>query len=148
MKARLAYAAVLMSGALLLAQETDRPESAPAFRSMDLYFDVAGQALAAYQVEVVATRGRVRFVGIEGGEPPAFRSPPFYDPKALRGKRLILAAYHLETTPPTGRVRVATLHVQIASGEPAQFAVNVHTAANAAGRRIPATAALVERNTE
>src|SRR5688572_2021156 len=56
------------------------------FRVLDVYVDSGASALAAYQFEFNTAQkdaGELKLVGIEGGEPPAFREPPRYDPRAL-----------------------------------------------------------------
>lgn len=98
------------------------------WEAVDVYVDSGKAPLAAYQLEVQArmdpgVEGRaVKLVGVEGGEQGgAFGDPPYYDPDALRGERIILAAYSLaaEASLPTGRTRVARLHVQVPeSGTP------------------------------
>src|SRR5262249_48068684 len=75
--------------------------------------DPHGLPLAAYQVEVWDASRAVRIVGIEGGEPAAFRDPPRYDPAAMQNDRVILAAFNTGNELPSSRVRVARLHVAI-----------------------------------
>lgn len=113
-----AVLAVAMSGTA--KQPGDASESR--WEAVDVYVDSGKVPLAAYQLEVQArldsgADGRVvKLVGVEGGEQGgAFGDPPYYDPDALRGERIILAAYSLaaESSLPTGRTRVARLHVQV-----------------------------------
>ena len=75
-----------------------------------------GAELGAYQVDLTPLPDlptRVRVVGIEGGEHEAFRTPPFYDPKAIGNERVILAAYSTAPELPTGRSRIARVHYEI-----------------------------------
>jgi hypothetical protein len=78
------------------------------FTAVDVYVD-SPKPLAAWQVEI---RTDATIVGVEGGEPKAYAEPPFYDPKALQGGRIVLAAFTTDAAPPSGRIRVARLHLQ------------------------------------
>jgi hypothetical protein len=119
------------------------------FRSVDVYVNSNDKPLAAYQVEVSAQKGTVKIVGIEGGEPAAFKDPPFYDPKAMQQERVILAAFNTAGADklPNGKTRVATIHVQTAGDEPPEYRVKALTAASPDGKEIPITATLEERKT-
>ena len=130
------------------AQEPGAGASAVQFRAVDGFVDAGAQPLAAYQLEVLATTGRVKIVGIEGGEPAAFREPPYHDPKAIQRERVILAAFSTRQPGqlPSGRFRVATLHVQVEGGGAPRFAGRLQTAADADGRPIRVQLNLVERN--
>ena len=77
--------------------------------AVDVYVDSGELALAAYQFELRCDSAEI--VGIEGGEPAHFREPPRYDPAALQGGRVVLAAFTTEPDPPRGRVRVARVHL-------------------------------------
>lgn len=82
------------------------------FTSVDIFLDSGRDALAAYRAEVTTT-GDAQFVGVAGGEHPAFKIPPHYDPAALRrGGRIILAAFSLSADLPAGRTRVASLQMR------------------------------------
>jgi len=120
----------MLAGPLNAAESSAEPGAA--FRALDVYVDSHSAPLAAYQIEIQAPQGEVKIVGIEGGEHPAFLAPPFYDPKAMRQERLILAAFstHSEVGLPKGKTRVATVHYQSLSGAAARFTVKVQTAAN------------------
>ena len=63
------------------------------FRTVDIYVDSKQQSVAAYQLEWTTPGGDAKIVGIEGGENPAFKEPPYYDPKAIQHERVILAAF-------------------------------------------------------
>ena len=146
---------ILLNLAILLArplpgQEPAESESAVAFRAIDLYLASSVKPLAAYQVELFARRGAVKFVGIEGGEHAAFSSPPFYDPKAMQRERVVLAAYNTGSADdvPKGKTRVATLHFQIPADEESQFVITVHAAATVDGKIISVEATQVERKKE
>ena len=108
------------------------------FAYADMYVDADDQPLAAYQVELKIGEGDARIVGIEGGDHPAFRDPPYYDPKALMQARVILAALSTGEDLPTGRTRVARVHLRVAGDSEPVYAAELHTAASATGAEIAA----------
>jgi len=89
------------------------PDKSVKFATVDIYIDTRGVPLAAYQVEL--RTGTASVVGIEGGDASPFKPAPYYDPRALSQNRVIIAAYGLDSEPPTGRTRVARVHLQYAS---------------------------------
>lgn len=111
------------------------------FEAIDIFVDSGVAALAAYQVEAKATAGDVRLVGVEGGEHAAFAPAPHYDPAVLHAgrmrERIVIAAFSTAGELPTGRTRVARLHVRV-TGEQADYAVRLETAGGADGKRIQA----------
>ncbi len=90
------------------------------FSAVDLVLNLPeGAELGSYQVELAPLADQpttVRVVGIEGGEHESFRTPPFYDPKAIGNERVILAAYSTAAELPRGTTRIARVHYEI-SGE-------------------------------
>jgi hypothetical protein len=125
-------------------------ETAVRFETVDVFVDTTDKALAAYQLEFYATSGNAKIAGIEGGAHPAFAIPPYYDPKAMQQNRVILAAFTTEdaTALPTGRSRVATIHLQTMGTERPEFQIRLQAAANAVGETITAEATFQERNTK
>ncbi len=103
------------------------------FGAFDLW--ITG-GVAAWQVEV---EGEGRIVGVEGGEGEAWREPAYYDPAALAGGRIVLAAFTTRTEVPEGRVRVARLHMESPSGLTARMIAS----AAVGGERIEVTVALL-----
>lgn len=93
------------------ASEVEPPR---AFSTVEIYLDIADRSLAAYQLTLETSRDDTRLVGVEGGAAP-FTEPPRYDPRALRGGRIKLAALCLDDSLRTGRVHVATLHLEHAA---------------------------------
>ena len=75
------------------------------FFHLDVFVDPYGAPLAAWQVHVEDETGRAVLVGIEGGEHAAFVEPPYHDPAALQGERVILAALSVEDLVRAGKVR-------------------------------------------
>ena len=105
-------ALLVVCGLALSAQERR-------FQAIEIFVDSGEAPLAAWQIELTIDDATI--VGVEGGEPDAWRDPPHYDPEALTGGRIILAAFTTDEAP-AGRVRVARLHVE-ASGDAAERAV-------------------------
>jgi 2-oxoglutarate dehydrogenase E2 component (dihydrolipoamide succinyltransferase) len=86
------------------------------FEAIDIFVDAGEQPLSAYQFELttpVREGWRATIVGVEGGEHPAFKAAPFYDPQALQSNRIIIAAFTIDDALPTGRTRVARLHMEL-----------------------------------
>ena len=134
-------------------RQGDRPASAPSsptvrFGHVDVFIQTTDALLAAYQCEIDATAGDVALVGIEGGEHPAFKVPPYYDPKALGRKRIILGAFNTGADLPRGKTRVARLMVQITGDERPTYAATVQAAASGDGKTIPATISLTDSDSE
>ena len=99
------------------------------FIAVDVYADSGGKGLAAWQIELDCDPAKAKIVGVEGGE-----KPPYYDPAALQGGRIILASFTTEPRPPAGRVLVARVHLQ-ETGK-TEYAVKVMAAAAPGGERI------------
>jgi len=144
--------AVGLADARLQAQEADgwrvtRPGGVR-FVAVDVFVDSGTQPLAAYQLTFFARRGDVKIVGIEGGEPPAFKEPPYYDPKAIQRERAILAAFNTARPEglPTGRSRVATLHLQLNGAKAPEYKVSLATAAGCDGLPIAVECSARERS--
>jgi hypothetical protein len=120
------------------------------FGAVDIYVDAGSTPLAAYQLEFAATNGVVKIVGIEGGEHPAFRTPPFYDPQAIQHERVIIASFN--TAPPgalpVGKTRVATIHFAVVGSEQPRFDIKLQAAGDSQGNRIPAQASYGETSYE
>jgi hypothetical protein len=118
------------------------------FTAVDIYIDSNDAPLAAYQLEFSGHGTQVRIAGIEGGEHEAFKAPPFYDPKAMQQERVILAAFNTAaaTKLPTGRIRVATVHLQYAGPQPPTFSVKLHTASDSQGHEISIKPTAQQRN--
>ena len=118
------------------------PEEGPIrFRPVHVYIDPAGTPLAAYQIEIVAD-GNARIVGVEGGEHPAFAEPPAYDPAALAGGRIIIAAFDLGDDLPTERTRVATIHMREAGPLDPTYSATLQAVGDPDGQPIDATVVL------
>jgi hypothetical protein len=121
------------------------PATTPAIRfaTVDIQLDPKGQSLAAYQLEVTEPSGNVKLAGIEGGDHPAFKDPPYYDPAALSRNRVILAAFNTRAELPTSPFRAARLHVQISGDLSPQWQVKLIVASAADGSAVPGASATV-----
>jgi hypothetical protein len=148
--AALGLAAFASLGFQQAGQPEARPRSGMRFEAVDVFVDSGAAGLGAYQVEVkaedaagAAFKTRVTLVGVEGGVHAAYKDAPHYDPAALHEDqlqdRIILAAFNTGADLPTGRTRVARIHVQVEGPEPV-FKVEMKTAATADGTKIDATA--------
>jgi hypothetical protein len=135
---------VLFLLAPLGADQTALPAADPSVRFLPVhvYLDTKGQPLAAYQFEMKANGPEVKIVGVEGGEHAAYKNPPYYDPAALMQNRIILAAFSTDETLPTGKTRIATLHLQVTGPGYPDFATELTVTASADGRNIPANLTL------
>ena len=108
------------------------------FRAVDVFIDPQGKPLAAWQVEVVADGpGGGLIVGVEGGDGPHFKHAPYYDPAALQGGRIIIAAFTTADGPPAAKFRAARLHLAERGG-PGRYTARVMAAAAPGGERIGA----------
>ena len=106
------------------------PEQEVRFVAVDLYADTAGKPLVAWQIELQCD---AKIVGVEGGE-----KPPYYDPAALQGGRIILASFTTDPNPPAGRVLVARVHLQETgkTDSTAKYTATLMAAASPGGARI------------
>ena len=110
------------------------------FEAIDVFLDSGDLPLAAWQLELRSLTQDVEIVGIEGGEHPAFKEPPFYDPRAMNNNRVILGAFNTgsDNQLPSGRSRVARVHVQITGPGERLWHTELTTSASSDGRNIPA----------
>ena len=115
------------------------------FQAVDIYVDSKEASLAAYQFEFRETNGVAKIVGIEGGDHPAFKEAPYYDPKAMQQERVIVAAFNTSGNLPKGKTRVATIHVQLNGDQQPGFSIKLAVAADATGNKISAEATFEER---
>jgi hypothetical protein len=139
-----------LAAPLFAQQQPAGEEGHGRFSAADIYVDSASAPLAAWQIEFAATNGTVKIVGIEGGDHAAFRDPPFYDPKAIQRERVIIAAFSTASAEklPTGKTRVATIHIRISGTGTPRFEVKLHAAAGPDGTRVAAEATFEERKTK
>ncbi len=108
------------------------------FEAIDVFIDSGDQPLAAWQLELSCHTKDVEIVGIEGGEHPAFKEPPFYDPRAMNNNRVILGAFSTDSDEqhPRGRSRVARVHLQVTGPGERLWHTEFTTAASSDGRKM------------
>ena len=123
--------------ALVLAAAVTAPRQAE-FETIDIVIDTGGRPMAAYQFEVVCD---AKLLGVEKADfdPRA----PYHDPAALQGGRIVVAQYTLAEPAPSGKVRVAALHVQH-DGKP-DYKAKIIVVAGPEGERMDATIEVVRR---
>lgn len=102
------------------------------FTAVDVYLDSA-EPVAAWQFELGDRAGVMKVVGVEQGDSPAYAHAPYYDREAVRlgeADRIIVADYSLADVVelPSGRVRVATVHLMLSSDDDADFNLFLVTA--------------------
>ncbi len=116
----------------------NQPGATLRFDAVHVFVDSGTMALAAYQLSLRATRGNVGIVGIEGSDHHAFANPPYYDPIAIQGDRVIIGAFSTAdvNSLPTGRTRIATIHVQITGGQ-AEYDAQLTVSGGIDGLAIP-----------
>jgi hypothetical protein len=127
------------------AQEL-QPTNTVHFRATGIFVDSKDKPLAAYQLDFTASAG-AKIIGIEGGEHAAFKEVPFYDPKAMQHERVIMGAFSTAKADklPTGKTRVATIHLLTTGSEPPHYEVRLTASATAGGKKIPAQASAEEK---
>lgn len=129
------------------AATTTAPTTQPVrFEPLDVFIDTPAP-LAAYQFEVAVEQGQATIVGVEGGTHKAFADAPYYDPAALQQNRIIVAAFNTGKDLPSGKTRVARLHMRIAGNAP-QYALKLIVATDSNGDTIPATATVARAQGE
>jgi hypothetical protein len=117
------------------------------FAAVDVYLD-SSEPVAAWQFEFSSRNGRI--VGVENGESEAFRGTPYYDREAVElgtSDRIVVADFSLADahTLPTGRIRIATLHLMLSGGGDPEFDLELVTAVTHDGGTIDASIGLDPR---
>ena len=135
--ATLCIIAPLLAG-IPVGETRESSEQKVRFAPVHVYLDPGGKPLAAYQFELKARTGQIKIVGVEGGEHPAFQGAPYYDPAALMNERIIIAAFNTGHDLPTGRTRIATIHLQILGDAEPEYELKRVTVADDNGQEIPA----------
>ena len=128
---------LLLCGALATPTFATERAGDRAFSTVEIFLDCGSTELAAYQLTLQASRPDTRLVGVEGGRGAAFGDAPHYDPRALRGGFIKLAALQLEGPLSRGRVHVATLHVEHLATSPPRLTASEITAVDLDGEPTP-----------
>ena len=120
------------------------------FDAIDVYVQTGDEPLAAYQLDLSAEKGDVTIVGIEGGESEVFTAPPYYDPAAIQNDRVIIAYFSTAAADalPRGKVRIATIHVQIIGDVQPEYDAKITVAATVDGEPIDAELILETGSTQ
>ncbi|HZK80254.1 MAG TPA: hypothetical protein VFC46_04285 [Humisphaera sp.] len=119
-------------------QPTTAADDKISFVTVNVFIDSRNSPLAAYQFEFSAVEGHVEIVGVESGGHPAFASkPPYYDPAALhREHRVIVAAFSMADSLPSGKTCVARLHLAVYGDVKPRYQAAIQAAASAADTSI------------
>ena len=136
---------VLLGASLIGAALSALPQSLEIdtrFATLDIYIESA-EPLAAWQFELREASGRMRVVGVENGETAAFGEAPYYDLAAVSegtAERIIVADYSTRQAVelPTGRNRLATIHIQLEGRADPVYVLNLMAAGGANGEPIQA----------
>ena len=112
------------------------------FTTLDIYLETTAP-LAAWQFELRESAGRMRVVGVENGDSAAFGEAPYYDLAAVSGgaaDRIVVADYSMRPAAelPTGRSRVATIHIQLEGAAEPDYVLSLMAAGGADGGPIQA----------
>lgn len=131
-------------------QEGFAERALPTFQVVDVYVD-SERPLAAWQFELEEAGGRMRVVGIEGGDAAPFASAPYYDRDAVDGgtaDRIIVASFSTLAPAelPVGRTRVASVHVRLGAGAAPDYRLRLVAAGTSDGRPIDADISFDIRN--
>ncbi len=120
------------------------------FAAIDVYVQTGDKPLAAYQLDLSAEKGNVTIVGIEGGGSEVFTAPPYYDPAAIQNDRVIIAYFSTAGADalPRGKVRIATIHVQIVGNVQPKYDAKITVAATVDGEPIDAELILETGSTQ
>ncbi len=127
-------------GALLLpAATTERAPTTTTsgFAAYDVFVDAGTHRLGAFQFAWQVPLGQASIVGVEGGD-GVFQPAPYYDPAALQQHRIVVAGFALADDLPTGRTRVARLHLHLTGGAEPQCTAELSACADGAGAELPA----------
>ena len=113
------------------------------FAALEVFLETA-EPLAAWQFELRESSGRMRVVGVENGASGVFGDAPYYDLEAVSGgtaDRIIVADYSLNPADelPTGRNRIATIHVQLQGTAAPDYVLSLVAAGGANGEPIQAS---------
>jgi hypothetical protein len=123
--------------------ETPLPATSPIdFIAVDVFVDPHGKPLACYQAQISASAGDATLVGVAGGDAATFNEAPYYDPRALQSRRIILGAYSLAPQLPVAPTHVATLMLRVNGTATPHLDAGVMVAGSTDGKQIPADVTL------
>jgi len=119
-------------------------EESVRFMPLDVFIDSSSNELAAYQFELKTVAGKVKIVGVEGGDSDAFKEPGYYDPAALANDRIIIGAFNTGDDLPLGKTRVARIHLQVIGETEPAFEISLAVAADKNENQIKAEISFVK----
>ena len=113
------------------------------FEAVAIYLE-SDEPVAAWQFELSEASGRMRVVGVENGDSAAFDGAPYYDLQAVNegeADRIVVADYSLRPAEelPTGRSRIATVHVQLQGSAEPEYALSLMAAGGEDGEPVAAS---------
>lgn len=118
-------------------------DAAIRFAALDIYLE-SSVPFAAWQFELSEGTGQMLVVGVESGESAAFENAPYYDLEAVGAgvaERIIVADFTIRPASelPSGRVRIATVHVRLNGPADPDYALRLIAAADETGEPILAS---------
>lgn len=146
MKSALAIV-LLLCAAVPFETSATQDDGTRRFVAVDVYLQ-ADRPLAAWQFEFSGRNARI--VGVENGESDAFEGTPYYDREAVQlgtADRIVVADFSLAAPDelPSGRIRIATLHLMLANAGEPEFDLDLVTSVTHDGATIDASIALEPR---
>jgi hypothetical protein len=120
------------------------------FAVFDVFVDSGAEHLAAYQLKISDEKAAIKILSVEGGEHASFAQAPKFDGKAIQRDVIKIAAFSLDAGEklPSGRVHVASLHVEIGPGLAPNWKSVVEAAGGPGGTKISATVSISKRENQ
>ena len=106
------------------------------FETITLCVDAGSELLAAWQIEVVPIEAEIEVIGIEGVSEP-FDAPAYFDRKAGKQGRILVAAFTTNRSLLSGKQSVAILHLR-KTGAGQKYDIHLQVAGNEEGEKIKA----------
>ena len=130
---------------ILLAMPVHASDSVE-FRSVDIFLD-SSEPVAAWQFRFSEKHSMMTIVGVENGDSEVFPDAPYYDRDAVTNgsaDRIIVADLSLagKHQLPSGRFRIATLHIMLSGPGKPVFDLRLVTATTRSGDVIDAVISL------
>jgi hypothetical protein len=120
------------------------------FAVFDVFVDSGAEHLAAYQLKISDDKAAIKILSVEGGDHASFAQAPKFDEKAIQRDVIKIAAFSLDPREklPSGRVRVASLHVEIGPGLAPDWKAVVEAAGGVGGTKISAAVSISKRENQ
>lgn len=138
---------IVLCGAGLSPPGAAQQDDGRRFAAVDIYL-ASAEPVAAWQFAFSSPNGRI--VGVENGESAAYGGTPYYDREAVQrgtADRIIVADFSLADPSrlPSGRIRIATLHLILTGPGDPEFDLDLVTAVTQEGTPIDASIGLEPR---